>query len=398
MARLQDFQTVTPTSNDKFLIIQSQGQGLSTIGTVEAKISNAVKSDVINTLADCIILEKKNGSIVSFNTDIAAKLLDCNTEITATQAGTGTPSPSNPRAISGFDEVEIVVTGKNIFSSSIVQGALYTSGSESSTTTTRVKTADYIVCNPNTQYVVSFNSGIIPVSAVYYDKNKVYISGDNLSEATFTTPLNCEYVRFGIAKTNTTQSITPSDVTQSQLEEGSTATTYEPFGTTHTITLPETIYGGTAELVGGNGVKTVVDKLDLGSLSWTRRTDTSVPIFQASLTDWGKAHETADIPYILCEMFNPVSATNVSQSGYDNSVAISADGKRIYIQCQTYTDATTFTNAVNGKYVVYELATPTTFNTTPEQIPTLSGENNIYSNAGNVDITYQETIGHKFGV
>jgi hypothetical protein len=36
MARLQDFNTVTPTNNDKLLIVQSQGQGLATLGNVLA--------------------------------------------------------------------------------------------------------------------------------------------------------------------------------------------------------------------------------------------------------------------------------------------------------------------------------------------------------------------------
>ena len=34
MARLQDFQTVTPSGSDKLLIVQSQGQGLSTLDAV----------------------------------------------------------------------------------------------------------------------------------------------------------------------------------------------------------------------------------------------------------------------------------------------------------------------------------------------------------------------------
>ena len=33
MARLQDFQTVTPTSSDKLLVVQSQGQGLVPYGS-----------------------------------------------------------------------------------------------------------------------------------------------------------------------------------------------------------------------------------------------------------------------------------------------------------------------------------------------------------------------------
>ena len=39
MARLQDFQTVTPTSSDKLLVVQSQGQGLVSYGdTIGAKM------------------------------------------------------------------------------------------------------------------------------------------------------------------------------------------------------------------------------------------------------------------------------------------------------------------------------------------------------------------------
>lgn len=42
MARLQDFQTVTPTSSDNLLIVQSQGQGLASVGsTLGAKMDKA---------------------------------------------------------------------------------------------------------------------------------------------------------------------------------------------------------------------------------------------------------------------------------------------------------------------------------------------------------------------
>ena len=42
MARLQDFQNVTPTDSDKLLVVQSQGQGLATFGsTIGAKMDKA---------------------------------------------------------------------------------------------------------------------------------------------------------------------------------------------------------------------------------------------------------------------------------------------------------------------------------------------------------------------
>lgn len=44
MARLQDFQTVTPTSSDKLLVVQSQGQGLVPYG--DAILNKAPKTDL----------------------------------------------------------------------------------------------------------------------------------------------------------------------------------------------------------------------------------------------------------------------------------------------------------------------------------------------------------------
>lgn len=358
------------------------------------------------------IISEASGAIATFNDggdNIPVKSLVTN--ITATQAGTGTPAPSNQRAITGFDNVKVVVTGKNLmpslFGSNTNNGITYTVNDDNTITVTgQVPTGNsnrnygHIILPAGTYTLSGFpdtlasttvrEAALVLCKDIYSGSQNIIVSlYSNIARTatfTLTEATDCYlriylYAQAGAMPANT--------VFKVQIEKGEEATEYEKFkGTTHTITLPETIYGGNASLTEGTGVKTVVDRLDLGSLSWARRTDTNVPIFQASLTDWGKTHETADIPYILCEMFNPVSATNVSQNGYDNSVAISADGRRIYIQCQTYTDATTFTNAVNGKYVVYELATPTAFTFTGANIPTLSGENNIYSNTGDAEVEY----------
>lgn len=49
MARLQDFQTVTPTSSDKLLVVQSQGQGLNTIDAIGAYMANNSTVSSLNT-------------------------------------------------------------------------------------------------------------------------------------------------------------------------------------------------------------------------------------------------------------------------------------------------------------------------------------------------------------
>ena len=59
-------------------------------------------------------------------------------------------------------------------------------------------------------------------------------------------------------------------------------------------------------------------------------------------------------------------------------------GGFIYIRDTSYTDVTSFTAAVSGVQLVYELATPSDFQREPQPVSTLEGENNIWSNAGTV--------------
>ena len=105
MARLQDFQTVTPTSSDKLLVVQSQGQGLATIEDMAQKMFNAT------SLKDARIVSSRYGSSVSFKTSLVEPFVSCKAEIIAQQAGSGTPSLSNVRAITGFSSCNITSNG-----------------------------------------------------------------------------------------------------------------------------------------------------------------------------------------------------------------------------------------------------------------------------------------------
>lgn len=50
------------------------------------------------------VLQTKSasGSVATFNTALAMPLVSCNIAVTATQSGSGTPSPDNVRPISGY--------------------------------------------------------------------------------------------------------------------------------------------------------------------------------------------------------------------------------------------------------------------------------------------------------
>lgn len=118
--------TTSVNTGAMFPLSQTEGENLKTIkGTVDQigdYIANRQDHSTLNTVSKKLIgaineilasgigsIEgSASGSVASFNDggdNIPAKSLVA--EIVATQAGSGTPSPSNPRAISGYTDVVI---------------------------------------------------------------------------------------------------------------------------------------------------------------------------------------------------------------------------------------------------------------------------------------------------
>ena len=57
-----------------------------------------------------VVVDTASGTIATFTTNLRDKLTSCKCQINAIQSGSGTPSPSNPRAITGFSGANIVNT------------------------------------------------------------------------------------------------------------------------------------------------------------------------------------------------------------------------------------------------------------------------------------------------
>ena len=51
-----------------------------------------------------------------------------------------------------------------------------------------------------------------------------------------------------------------------------------------------------------------------------------------------------------------------------------------------------FVTAVTGQTIVYPLATPIVYTLTPQQVTSLLGKNNVWSDAGSVDVEYRTDI------
>lgn len=176
------------------------------------------------------------------------------------QAGSGDPSPENVRGISGYDSVTVNKRGKNLFNISKIETNDYiTNNGDGSLTVTTIVNSNGISCVKTLRELCrNIVPGLYTINAESTGSEKwVYAPGMG-------------YWNFGTSKTLTDEMLdstlyfyasgvsTTATVSNIQLELGSTPTPYEPYqpGTTATLTLPETIYGGTVDAVTGVGSKT----------------------------------------------------------------------------------------------------------------------------------------------
>ena len=255
---------------------------------------------------------------------------------------------------------------------------------------------------------------------VWYDSNGDFISTDNLNSSvniglTKTSPSNAAYLIFNIAGyPGSNDTIAPSDVTYFQLEEGSSSTAYAPSsnicpisgwtgmqlnanGTVIPIswqTEAGTVYGGTLDVT--TGVLTV-NKVALtfnGSENWvsttanghTRQRVNSVLIGIKQITGgWQTPNLISDI--YPTKTPNATYAGTVGITNQQNSADLYIMDNR-YDYVGSTSDYKTWLSTNNLK-VVYELATPQTYQLTPTEVATLLGDNTIWADTGDTEVEYR---------
>ena len=185
------------------------------------------------------------------------------------QAGKGDPSPDNVRPISGRDSVQVTRCGKNLipygtqtftehyFSSF---GKFIPAGTYTFSAKVTSDDATYTTCL--VQFFNSIENKRVITKQI--DRNiRVGVTVD------VPAPFDAVYLYASIGF-NESKGVTAT-YENTQLELGSTPTPYEPYqpGTTATLTLPETIYGGTVDAVTGVGSKEWVTVILTGDEVWT---------------------------------------------------------------------------------------------------------------------------------
>jgi len=319
----------------------------------------------LETLAKVMVSDTASGTIATFSD--GSDVLPAKSVLVALepkQSGSGTPSPSNVRPISGWDEVETVVSGKNLLDQSILKDQAGWN-------------QIVLTLQPNTQYTMSTSLQSTAELYIYF-----YPYAGNPSstyEVMASHPVTITTGSDGLARIQQRRA-SGSDSFQNynwQIELGSTATDYEPYqGTTITTDLPQTVYGGTLDVV--SGVLTV---------EWYYVTlDNAANI----------SYHTGSTPSIWLRYengkpANPATISNAKSNMYvvGGGVApyIAFYGTEIDIFDARFTDEATARALLQDFICVYKLVNPITYSLTPTQIQTLLGRNNVWSD-GSVEIVY----------
>ena len=296
--------------------------------------------------------------------------------------------------ISGYDEVSANVTGVNVWGGekladdivAKVSGAIKNSTAKTiyysaSQINGKVLFSDF---KPNTQYTIFISqtsgSNNSNMRVIYTDGTAI-----NLGRNVYVT-IQGKSVKSIVGVWATGVGILNYD--ECGILEGIlTEADFEPYqGQTYTATLPETVYGGTVDLVSG---EVVIDRAMVTYSSvYSVAQGTSAPLYywMFALNPKAPTNNEANLisdQYVLGGFeIGKCYVTNVGQL----IVAVPADQT---LNTKALADAWLAQNPVQ---FCYTLATPRTIQLTPQEIQTLVGTNNVWSDSGEVEITYNIPI------
>lgn len=389
-----------------------------------------LREDLTATQEDVTALETDTAGTVSlskaqlqhFTDGSATQALDLVADIIPVQAGSGDPSPTNVRTISGYSSISARSNGKNFLPLTLAAvKACNTSGTWSGNSYTRYGCTltfntdenGYITSisrtgKPDSVFTITFsdysnytyflpagdytltggknNHEQIAVSRMV-DGTSTRYGTDTGSGLNFTATASLVNIFMAIYTTVSTTSETYYPMIRLAADVDPA---FKPYiDNTATLSLGRTIYGGSADFTTGAETETL-DAIDLGDLTWQKATWAETPVFISSAVSDFAAPAEGSVPDAICEKYKPVSRNTLYYDGsVDNAFCIST-GKNIVIRDSVLGegDATAFTTAVNGVKLVAELATPNTYTTTPAQLSLLQGENNVSATSGPITLTY----------
>ena len=324
--------------------------------------------------------------------------------------------------IYGYDSVEVTRVGKNLFGGTALRDGLLgipnatdhaSDGYVSYCANTQAEhnITDGMTFKENTQYTFIYKMyrGSATGSGLrLYYKDGTYVNMPSPSENYGTEQLIITSAegktvdRLAYYKDNGSVRIyyNESGIFEGDLE----LEDFEPYqADTYTSPLPQTVYGGTLDVVSGeltvDRAKHTFDGTDaIGLVNWRPLDNSSAWLYTPSVTQG-----MTDVQTISTNLSDVISDTLETRSYgvlyATDSAGISNVGGAVWGIAMRVADTSLRTAsainawlAENPVTVCYKLATPQTIQLTPQEVKSLIGENNVWSEDGKVQVVYSTPL------
>lgn len=344
--------------------------------------------------------ENVPSDIVTFNDGSALPMPSLKTTIVPIQEGSGDPSPSNVRPISGWSGANVSVCGVNQFNKNATFVNAYCDYNTKIVSNNDMRSAIIPIKSGISYKIIvgGLNQGMkrygytkdIPqIGDILYNSNGVagieeYNDGDVITVPNGFNYLFITFYRYNVA----TDSF--DDVKNAfGINYPSTDTSYHAYnGHTYTIPFqdsqgnPIEVYGGELDVVNGtSGNKKTLASVDLGTLNWALENG----VFRLNESIGAKlTTDTSAVANMMCSHYKTVSQNAMGLSSTDHCIAGLNWSNGVRVKDSDYTTVDDFKTAMNGVKLVYELATPSTFTSQPTSIKSLEGTNNVWGDCGQI--------------
>ena len=337
--------------------------------------------DLKNTKAP-VIIDNASGSIAHFEDgadDMPIKALTVNVE--PVQSGTGDPSPTNVRPISGRTGATVVQIGDDLVNKTLNANINGTGTIESSSAKYRVVVApvkygfEYAIAGDISTIVIGFYAQDPDIGSVSYDGTRII-----QTERAFIAPIDgyvC--VRFTPPETAPMVGVGKAvNFTWGDTEAG-------------------TVYGGTLRGNHDGSWELIVSAAayDMGDITWLKDSGSTSDkqIYYGGITGMRVFDEGAPLTgSVFCSVYQPTNSrtlATIRNGGQESCIYARATRNQLYIVDSMYSSVEDFTAAVAGQTLVIPLESPQIFHLDDSpQLKTLLGTNNIWADCGPVSVDY----------
>ena len=411
---VKDVPAGTPLTNTEYWKKHTDLSAVKQSAEAAAQRANAARNEMLEIARSLTDMVEKSGNPVQAELVGGLPFDRVETMLEFIQSGSGDPSPSNIRTISGWTGAKLTRCGKNLcpnyVTAQTVSGVTFTVNGDGSITSNGTATASIWM------YVSKQESDFnLPVGAYTLSGISAAGSGCQLIDYTYTAggTFITNFSDTGSGKTINVTDATVKHRVQIYIPNGTslndfvfrpmirnasdTDSSYEPYhGDTYTADFGQTVYGGTLDW--NTGVLTV-------NKAYKAIDGTSIKVVQAGAAS-GKgnafivAASGALMPSsasVLSEIMCSHYKTVLGGDAYNGvqGICIRTTGAEIYIYDSARSSMTSaeYNGWLSAQYAAgtpvqacYKLATPTTIQLTPQEIKQLQGMNTLYGD-GSISMT-----------